>query len=83
MKKFDLFIKDVSTNDGELIVESAYDRKPIGSVVTADSSAVEQALSTAHELFNDRSRWLSTEQRLGILRKAAEIMQSQKTNWRP
>lgn len=78
MKKFDLFIKDASTNDSELIVESAYDRKPIGSVVTADSSAVEQALTTAHELFNDRSRWLSTEKRLEILRKATEIMQSQK-----
>jgi hypothetical protein len=37
-------------------VQALYDRKPIGTVDTAGTDAVETALATAHGLFRDR--WL-------------------------
>ena len=78
MTKFNVLIKGATTNDGELVVTSAFDEKQIGSVLTADSAAVEKALATAHELFHDRKKWLSTETRIAILKKAAETMTREK-----
>jgi acyl-CoA reductase-like NAD-dependent aldehyde dehydrogenase len=78
MENFNLLIKGANTNDGELIVESAFDRTSIGKVVTADAVAVEKALVTAYKLYHDRSQWLTLEKRLDILRKTIEIMKSSK-----
>ncbi len=78
MTKFNVLIKGATSNDGELIVKSAFDEKQIGSVLTADAQAVEKALHTAHELFHNRKLWLSTEKRIAILKKAAETMTREK-----
>ncbi len=78
MFKYDVLIKGSTSNDGELKVKSAFDEKEIGSVMTADGAGVEKALSTAYELFCDRKRWLSTEKRIEILKKAAISMAGQK-----
>ena len=75
-KPFNIEFNDVSipntysgchTSDGELIVEAAFDRSPIGS--SADKAAVERALSVASQAFADRSNWLELPTRLGILKK--------------
>ncbi len=59
----------------QLAVTSPFDGSRIGSVGIADSGAVETALSAAFALYRDRSRWLSGAERVGVLNKAAEIMQ--------
>lgn len=74
MNHFKVLIKDAKTSDGELIVYSAFDEKEIGRVATADAIAVEKALQTAHDLFQDRKRWLPLEKRISILKKVAETM---------
>ena len=58
-----------------LEIVSPYDLSSIDELPMQDSSAVEEALETAHQLFEDRSEWLKPHQRVAILEKAAEIMQ--------
>ncbi len=60
---------------GRLEVHAPYDLSPIASVDTVDAQGVEQALQTAHALFQDREAWLSQSRRIEILHKAAELMQ--------
>ena len=56
-------------------VTAPFDGAQIASIETGDSSAVEAALSTAYKLFSNKKAWLSAEQRITILEKAAGIMQ--------
>ena len=60
---------------GKLEVKAPYDDSLIATVDTVDSLAIEHALSIASELFNDRSRWLSTAERIEILKRLALLMQ--------
>jgi acyl-CoA reductase-like NAD-dependent aldehyde dehydrogenase len=62
---------------GELIVRSPYDGRELDTVTTSGIDQVNDALDTAYALFRDRDSWLSVPERLAILSKAAEIMQSQ------
>ena len=62
---------------GELVVRSPYDGRELETIATSSVDDVNAALKTAHALFRDRSAWLSVPERLGILSKAAAIMQSQ------
>ncbi|EUC20685.1 aldehyde dehydrogenase family protein [Paraburkholderia hospita] len=57
-----------------IAVRSPFDGHHIADVPTSTEADLEKALSTAHALFRDRKRWLSKEQRLAILRKAAAII---------
>ena len=50
----------------------------LATIDTADSAAVEQALTTAYALFRDRSQWLSKAQRIDILQKTAQLMGEQR-----
>ena len=59
---------------GELPVVSPYDGRELARVATANAAHVDDALTTAHALFRDRSGWLSTPDRVAILERAAEIM---------
>ena len=61
---------------GTVNVTAPFDGAPIATIETGDANAVETALNTAHNLFTDKNNWLSAEQRLNILEKAAVIMQS-------
>ena len=55
-------------------VTSPFDDHLIATVEQADSDDVEQALTTAHDLFSDRAAWLDVTQRIAILEKAIELM---------
>ena len=62
--------------DGKIEVYAPYDCALIATVDSGGSDAVEAALSTAHALYRDRRNWLPAEQRIKVLVKTAEIMQS-------
>ena len=57
-----------------LKVTSPYDGHLIKEIPLMDEQQIEKLLSTAHTLFNDRSKWLPKHQRIEILEKTAEIM---------
>ena len=61
---------------GTLAVNSPFDGRELEQVATSGVEHVEDALAAAYALFRDRDSWLSVPQRLEILGKAAEIMQS-------
>lgn len=60
-----------------ITVTAPFDNSKIATLDTANSVAVEQALSIAHDLFNSKSKWLSASKRIAILNKTAEIMKEQ------
>jgi acyl-CoA reductase-like NAD-dependent aldehyde dehydrogenase len=65
-----------ATAAGTINVTAPYDGAHIATIETGDSTAVEIALNTAHHLFADKQNWLPAEQRISILEKTANIMQS-------
>ena len=71
---FPLMVPGASA-DGTLDVQAPFDRSTIATVDVAGTSAIEQALSTAHALFRDRDAWLPAPQRITILERLGEIMQ--------
>ncbi|HEC11930.1 MAG TPA: aldehyde dehydrogenase family protein [Acidiferrobacteraceae bacterium] len=60
-----------------LTVTAPYDDSIIATLDTANAAAVKTALNTAQQLFADRSRWLSAAERIAILKKTAELMDTQ------
>lgn len=73
---YPVMVKNVTTSDAVLEVKAPFDLSVIATVDTADSHAVELALQTAHSLYTDRKSWLDVPERIAILERAAEIMQS-------
>lgn len=63
---------DDSGNHKDIL--SPYDGSVIGSVSTVDTLGAKRALSTAYEIYRNRSRWLSKVKRIEILEKTAAIM---------
>ncbi len=61
---------------GRLTVTSPFDGRELDQVATAGPDHVDDALSTAYDLFRDRSLWLSVPERVEILNNAAVIMGS-------
>ena len=55
-------------------VTSPYDGSAVATVETIDLTGAEQALTIAHRLFEDRSSWLPTGERVAILERTAAIM---------
>ena len=55
-------------------IVAPYDGANVGSAPLSSEADVENALSTAHALFKDRSRWLTKIQRIAILSRAAELI---------
>jgi acyl-CoA reductase-like NAD-dependent aldehyde dehydrogenase len=75
---FDSFIADHELSSSEtLTVVAPYTGETIGTIAKANDTDIETALSTASDLFADRSKWLSTPERIAILEKAVAIMESQ------
>ena len=60
-----------------LTVVAPFTGEAIGTITKANEVDIEKALSTASDLFSDRSKWLSTPERIAILEKAVAIMESQ------
>ncbi len=73
----ELMIESKRPAVGKLVVRSPYDGRELEQVATSGVEHVEDALAAAHALFRNRDAWLSVPQRLAILGKTAEIMQSQ------
>ena len=73
---FPLMIAEADSRADLLKVHAPYDQTLIATVDTADSQAVEKALSTAAALYQDRNAWLPTGQRIQILEKTITIMQT-------
>lgn len=57
-----------------LDVKSPYDLQTIATVDAADSSDVEKALKTAHDLYINKAGWLSASKRIDVLENTARIM---------
>jgi acyl-CoA reductase-like NAD-dependent aldehyde dehydrogenase len=64
-----------ATASGEpLVVEAPYDGDRIATIDRVNGAGAELALDAAYRLFRDRSAWLPTERRVGILERTAGIM---------
>ncbi|NOQ90879.1 MAG: aldehyde dehydrogenase family protein [Gammaproteobacteria bacterium] len=74
-KEFKLLVPG-ATAAGKVDVTAPFDGALIATIETGDSTAVDIALNTAHTLFTDKKNWLTAEQRINVLEKAASIMQS-------
>lgn len=60
-----------------LEVNSPFDGALIQRIPVNSADDVEQALTIAHQLFQDRSRWLPAHQRVDILERVVDIMKKQ------
>ena len=75
---YTLMIADKKSTSKETITVTApFDDTEIATLDTADSNDVEQALSIAYALFNDKTKWLKASKRIEILNKTAELMREQ------
>ncbi|MTI63074.1 aldehyde dehydrogenase family protein [Methylophaga sp.] len=75
---FPLMIAGLSKSDADKAeVYSPYNDQLIGTVDQANQADIDQALDTAYGLFRDRSKWLSTVERIEILEKAIAMMKDQ------
>ena len=72
----ELMIETQRAAAGTLAVNSPYDGRVLERVATSGTEHVEDALTAAYALFRNRDAWLPVPQRLAILQKTAEIMQS-------
>ena len=59
-------------------VRSPFDGAHVGQVAASSAQDIERALATAHALFRDRRQWLPKQQRIAILKRAAEIITSRR-----
>jgi len=73
-ENYSLMIPGVGPMDEKVTVTAPYDDAVIATLDAANANAVEQALTTANDLFTDRTKWLSVPERIAILKKTAELM---------
>ncbi|MES9972301.1 MAG: aldehyde dehydrogenase family protein [Candidatus Thiodiazotropha sp.] len=59
---------------GQMVVTAPFDQAPIASIDSVDGDGVDQALTIAHKLFHDRDQWLPLADRIGILKRTAQLM---------
>ena len=74
-----LMIPDAKGSGSDLEVKSPYDGRVLATLAQAGVADVDKALSTAYQSFRNKADWLSPEQRLGILERAAQIMQARES----
>ncbi len=71
-------IANIENTDRETITITApFDGSEIEMLDAANPNDVEKALSTAFNLFTNKSKWLSASQRIDILSKTASLMREQ------
>lgn len=61
-----------------LRVVQAFDRAEIETIPTDDAGALEKKLAVAAEAFKARDGWMKTHERTAILRRAAELLETQR-----
>jgi len=59
---------------GKLEVRAPFDNQLIATVDQVDINAIDHALSVASNLYNDRSKWLSSAERIEILTRLSQLM---------
>ncbi|MFZ5432245.1 MAG: aldehyde dehydrogenase family protein [Calditrichota bacterium] len=74
---FPLFIPGAATRGQPLDVFAPWDGAHLAACETADGAAVEQALTTAHALYQNRDHWLPLPKRLAILERLMELLTAQ------
>jgi len=75
---FSLLVADVNHQQGKsLTVVAPFDGTAIATVACASDSVVEQALTTAYQLFLHQDGWLPLATRIDILNRVATIMTEQ------
>jgi len=73
-KHYRLMVPKAQGSGTLLKVYAPHDGRLLGEVETIDTQGAEQALATAHALFQDRKKWLTAERRLQILNNMVELM---------
>lgn len=73
---FSIMVPGAKANGDLLEVFAPYDGTLLATVDTADSSVVDQALTIATSLHQDRDAWLTVEQRVQILGKTIALMEA-------
>ena len=73
-KHYSLLIPGAKPAAKKLEVTAPFDSQLIATVDTVDQAGIEQALCTANNLFNNRSKWLTAAQRIQILTNAMHLM---------
>ncbi len=73
-KHYSLMVPGAKPSPVTLEVTAPYDGELLATVETVDITGIDQALTTASRLFNNKSQWLSGEQRIAILEKMAVLM---------
>ncbi len=63
---------------GNLTVNAPFDGEELGELETTNETGIESALTGAHALFRDRSKWLTKARRIEILRTAAELIRERR-----
>jgi acyl-CoA reductase-like NAD-dependent aldehyde dehydrogenase len=77
---YPLFIPGARGDGGALEVTAPYDGEHLGTVETAGWDALDHALATAHRLYRDRRGWLTPEQRVEVLERAALLVR-ERSEW--
>ena len=78
VQHFPLLISGVEEkNRPQIEVQSPYDESLLATVDTANADDINQALTTASQIFADKNNWLSAPQRIAILERAITLMQDQ------
>lgn len=72
----ELMIESNRPAAGTLAINSPYDGRALQRIASGGVKHAEDALSAAYALFRNRDQWLSVPERLAILNKTAEIMQT-------
>ena len=71
-------VPGATSGAGYVDVNAPYDLSKIAAVERADGATVEHALATAYGLFRNRDAWKSGAERIEILERTANIMQSRR-----
>ncbi len=72
----DVKINSDIPKSGTLEVFNPYDRSKIAEIATVGEQHLEDALSSAEQLYLDKNSWMTVHQRVEILEKTAEIISS-------
>ncbi|MEM9446369.1 MAG: aldehyde dehydrogenase family protein [Verrucomicrobiota bacterium] len=73
--EFKSFVPKARSSEEFVNVVAPFDGAVIGKIEVANQVTVETALETAHELFQDHSRKLTTWERVAILEKTIELLE--------
>lgn len=74
MQHLKLMVPNSKVTGETITITAPFDLSPIATADVADANIVEQALTTAYQLYRDKKSWLTTHERLAILERTANIM---------